>query len=221
MGLQPENCPCVNLKKIILMEKFMKKKYFGLFIVLTVLLGMASSQIFAQGWQALPPYNVLWPLWSPVLSPVDPVSGVPTPLLTSLTKDTILPVEPAIVWDPSLPFFYLLYNDISWGEPALKYFDPTWGIFNYYDPFFNWPPEYLTTLYDTGTTYITIPDPIILPAGYQTLFTFDPLQWLNFWVPLINTEYQYYYGLNPSLLPASSLIPSNYIFNGVLSPLIV
>ncbi|MGA1826454.1 MAG: hypothetical protein ACMUIP_17505 [bacterium] len=175
----------------------------------------------AQLWQALPPYNVLWPLWSPVLSPPDPASGLPSPLLTSLTKDTVLPVEPALVWDPSLPFFYLLYNDISYGEPTLKYFDATWGIFNYYDPFFTWPSEYLTTIYDITSGFLTVPNPIVLLDGYQTLFTFDPLQWINFWVPLVNTEYQYYYGLNPNILSASALIPPNYIFNGLLSPLIL
>jgi len=201
----------------------MKKKYFCLIIVLSIfLLCMASSHIFAQQWQALPPYNVLWPLWSPVLSPPDPVSGLPAPLLTTLTKDTVLPVEPALVWDSSLPFYYLLYNDInSWGEPALTYFDPTWGIFNYYSPFFTWPPEYLTTIYDTTTEYITIPNPIVLADGYQTLFTFDPIQWLNFWVPLVNSEYQYYYGLNPNVLSASAIIPLNYIFNGVFSQPII
>ncbi len=199
----------------------MKKKHFIFLIVFFIFLGTASSHIFSQEWQALPPYNVLWPLWSPVLSPPDPVTGLPTPLLTSLTGDTVLPVEPALVWDPSLPFYYLLYNDISLGEPALKYFDATWGIFNYYDPFFSWPPEYLTTIYDTGTDFLTVPNPIVLPDSYQTLFTFDPLQWINFWVPLVNTEYQYYYGLNPNLLPASSIIPSNYIFNGVFSPIII
>ena len=65
---------------------------------------------YAQLWKAIPPYNVLWPLWSPILSPPDPVTGLPSPLVTTLNESTYLPVQPAMVWDPSLPYFHLLYN---------------------------------------------------------------------------------------------------------------
>lgn len=196
------------------------KKFVCLFFI--IIFCVFSSKIFAQEWTALPPYNILWPLWSPVLSPPDAVTGLPIPLITNLDRNTILPVQPALVWDPALPFFYLLYNDYStWDDPVLKYFDLTWGVYNYYEPFLNWPPDYLLTAVDSTAGVITIPSPIPLPINYQTFFTFDPIQWVNFWVPSVNTEFQYYYGVNPYLLTASEFIPSAYTFTGLFAPPII
>ena len=100
------------------------------FIVFTLLL--VPENCTAQLWQSLPPYNVLWPLWSPVLSPPDPLTGLPTPLVSEITKNTFLPVQPALVWDPRVPFFHLLYNyvPVGGGLNELIYFDSAQGIVN-------------------------------------------------------------------------------------------
>jgi len=80
----------------------------------------ASAQLY---WQPMPPYNVLWPLWSPPLSPLvgpaDPITGLPTPvpIITSLSNNTILPVQPVLAWDPYQTnveaFPWLIYNTPS------------------------------------------------------------------------------------------------------------
>jgi hypothetical protein len=81
----------------------MKKiKIVLLIITLICFCLVIPSSARAQDWQAIPPYNLLWPLWSPVLSPPDPVTGVPTPLLTELSSSTILPVQPVLATDPYL-----------------------------------------------------------------------------------------------------------------------
>ena len=172
-----------------------------LFINLTLFCSPGAAQDL---WTALPPYNVLWPLWSPALSPPDAL-GVPTPLVTTLTRYTVLPVEPAIVWDPALPYFYLLY-DAPW-EPGIYYSSFGTG------EFISWPPAYLTTT--NPVTSVATPAPISLPLNYATLITFDPALWLNYWIPHVNTFYQSSWtaGINPNLLSAVDLLPSNYIFS--------
>jgi len=97
---------------------------------------LITSEIFAQYWQAIPPYNLLWPLWSEVLSPVDPVTGNPTPLVTSLTVSTQLPVQPAWVWSTDRPEYpYFLFNHPSTGN--LWYWDVLTN-FNIFPT--GWPP---------------------------------------------------------------------------------
>jgi hypothetical protein len=180
----------------------------------------------AQLWQPIPPYNVLWPLWSPILSPPNPLTGVPTPLITSLNKDTYLPIQPALVWDPSLPYYYLLYNyiPVDGGLNELIFFDPTEGAFNPVYSFKVWPPATLleatvtTTL--AGTTTTIGPSPIALPTGYGSLISFDPTLWLNFWIPLVNTAYQNLYGIFPNLLTAGDILPTGYTFTGSFAPAI-
>ncbi|MGA1794393.1 MAG: LamG-like jellyroll fold domain-containing protein [bacterium] len=111
-------------------------------------------------WFALPPYNILWSGWSPILSPPDPVTGIPTPLIDSFTTDTILSV-PALVWDP-----YKV-------KPWWSYYTPD-GIY-YYDDIYGlnpWPPPYLLDPI-TG-----LPNPISLPVGYSYLPLPD-LEWLQ------------------------------------------
>ena len=73
----------MNIKKRILSWGIM-----GLFIFTTLLL-IGSPMVHAQNWAPIPPYNLLWPLWSPALSPADPVTGVPTPLLSSINQQSI------------------------------------------------------------------------------------------------------------------------------------
>lgn len=183
--------------------------------VILVSVFFVSRLLFAQGWTALPPYNVLWPLWSPALSPLDPVTGAPTPLVTTLNKNTFLPVQPALVWDPALPYFYLLYNYIpTYGDPVLKYFDPLEGFVSAFTSFKTWPPTYMQTAVTTATGTSIVPAPIPLPLGYQTLYTFDPAAWLNFWVPLVNPFWQNYYGINPALLTAAQLLNPALTFTG-------
>ena len=136
-----------------------------------IILCIFSPKIEAQYWQALPPYNILWPLWSPALSSPDPVTGVPTPLVTELTANTVLPVQPAVVWNPNLPYYYLLYNYVdSYGNNLLKFYDygslvitPT-----FVSDFPNWPPSYLLQVINLPIdTYADIPLPIDLPLNFD------------------------------------------------------
>lgn len=207
----------------------MKKGFYRFFILSLALVLFTSlffSNIsFAQLWQAIPPYNVLWPLWSPVLSPINPLTATPTPLVSTLTKDTYLPQQPALVWDPSLPYYYLLYNYIpTTGTNELLYFDPTEGAFNPVYAFKVWPPSYLlqpvTTTTFTGTTTTISPNPLVLPTNYASLISFDPALWLNFWVPLVNIAYENLYGIFPGLLAASGILPTSYVFTGTYAPAI-
>ncbi|MCL6584356.1 MAG: hypothetical protein K6U11_12050 [bacterium] len=122
-------------------------------------------------WVALPPYNTLWPLWSPPLSPVSSLTGLPQPIVTSLTPATVLPVQPGLTWDPSLGYPWLLYNT----PLGLAYFDPLAGV-NL------WPPRILINTI-TGT-----PITLTLPAGYTTLPPTSSL-WLFSNVPAANQSF--------------------------------
>ena len=138
-----------------------------------VLIGTPLAQ--AQYWSAIPPYNLLWPLWSSVLSPVDSVTGLATPLLTELTNNTILPVQPGLVWDPAQQFPWLLYNIPSVLGGGITYFDPFFGL----NP---WPPSYLTD------PLAGAPVPITLPLDYGLL----PPTELNDFGPFVTTGNAYY-----------------------------
>jgi hypothetical protein len=145
----------------------------GLFILVAVIL-IGSPAVQAQYWTPIPPYNLLWPLWSPALSPPDPVTGVPTPLVSYLTQNTILPAQPAIFWDPAYTLPYLLYNiPIAWGGGML-YLDPYFGLES-------WPPPYLLDPI-TGA-----PAPISLPAGFGALSPLDVLTDLVYYGNLLYT----------------------------------
>ncbi len=118
--------------------------------------GAVPAAPVTPNWVQLPPYNLLWPLWSPVLSPVDPVTGLPTPIVSSVSNATILPVQPALFWDPSRTYPFFLYNiPLLWGG-GLTYFDAFYGL----NP---WPPSYLL---DPTTG---LPAPISLAAGFAGL----------------------------------------------------
>ena len=150
----------MNIKKRIVTWGIM-----SLFIF-TALLLISSPVVQAQYWQAIPPYNLLWPLWSPALSPADPVTGVPTPLLSSVTRNTFLPIEPILLWDPVLRTFpYMLYNIPQPLGGGMVFFDQYYGL----NP---WPPSYLI---DSATG---LPNPIALPVGFGALSptALDPLK---------------------------------------------
>lgn len=175
----------------------MKKIVLISLIVLCFSLVILSSA-WAQNWAAIPPYNILWPLWSPVLSPPDPITGVPTPLVTQLTSSSILPVQPVLGWNPSsfewpmsITMPWLFYN----GPTGLLFFDVIYGM----NP---WPPPSL--LDPTGA-----PNPIALAPD----FTFSPLPLLKetqYILELGNLTYMFAYGnalgINPvSLLNAAAI----------------
>ena len=175
------------------------KRYVRVFFHICVLTFLLSATgIFispfmarAQYWAALPPYNVLWPLWSPALSPVDPVTGVATPLVTTLTQNTILPVQPALAWDPLQPggsgFPWLLYNTPAAFGGGLLYWDVYYGLNQ-------WPPTYMLDSVSGA------PAPISLPLSWSVLLPTGLNEWL---VPLANAMYSYQYGV-----PISSLLTS-------------
>ena len=148
--------------------------------------GVVQAQ---DNWTALPPYNTLWPLWSPVLSPVDATTGLPVPVVSSLGASTVLPVQPGLTWDPSMAYPWLLYNT----PIGLAYFDPLFGI-NF------WPPS--SFLDSAGA-----PVPIGLPDGFNTLAPTDPL-WLQQNVLFANSYFvQAYHPLLATADPAL-LIPA-------------
>ncbi len=122
-------------------------------------------------WVALPPYNTLWPLWSPPLSPVSSITGLPTPIVTSIWPTTILPVQPGLTWDPSVGYPWLLYNT----PLGLAYYDPFRGV--------NLWPHPLLINSITGA-----PITLTLPVGYQILPPTASL-WLYSNVPVANQNY--------------------------------
>ncbi|MGA1869328.1 MAG: hypothetical protein ACMUJM_12380 [bacterium] len=151
------------------MKKYNKISYLILIFIFNIII-IYPSVSQAQNWIDLPPYNTLWPLWSPALSPVDSVTGLPTPLVSSLAVDTELPLMPGLTWDPSMPYPWLLYNTLA----GMAYFDPLAGI-NL------WPAPSL--LDDAG-----IASPIPLPAGYADLPPTDA-SWLATNVNIANNSY--------------------------------
>lgn len=204
----------------------MKNQYcriiiFCIYFIFFMLLFKAEAQL----WKPLPPYNLLWPLWSPVLSPPDPVTGEPTPLVDSLTTNTLLPVQPALIWNPVLPYFNILYNSApstvgSYTAPTLYYYDPTEAyLFPYSSSAFQiWPPTYLEKPVEVVPgVFVNLPVAIDLPVGYETLITFNPIAWLDFTIPLLNYIWQAYYSVNPYLLNAADLYPADWIYTATYS----
>lgn len=80
------------------MSKIRRLLFCFLFIGLVTVF-FINSQASSQFWEAIPPYNFLWPLWSETLSPPSPITGVPTPIVSELTATTVLPIEPVWGWD--------------------------------------------------------------------------------------------------------------------------
>lgn len=139
-------------------------------------------------WWPLPPYNTLWPLWSPILSPVSAL-GIPTPIVNSLTADTVLPVQPGLTWDPNKKYPWLLYNT----PLGMVYYDPLYGIDL-------WPPNYLLSIFGTP-----VPINLALIPGWSTLAP-TSTAWLQTNVPIGNNAYYSSYPIYaPLLTPASVL----------------
>ena len=161
---------------------------FMLILAIVVLIGMPSLN--AQTWTALPPYNTLWPLWSPALSPADPITGIPIPIVNNLYPSTYLPVQPALTWNPNISYPYMIFNT----PIGLSYYDPLFGINN-------WPPDYLI---DSASG---LPAPIALPLGFSALPPTDPL-WIQDIVPTANLAYIAEYP-NYALLANTIALPPN------------
>ncbi|MGA1867941.1 MAG: hypothetical protein ACMUJM_05265 [bacterium] len=163
----------------------MLKRSRNFILVLTFM--MAFCLLFiggaaAQYWTIMPPYNVLWPLWSPGLSPISPVTGLTTPLVSSLTRDTVLPVQPGLVWDPCQPVPFLLYNTPPTVGSGLLYYHEAYGI----NP---WPPDYMLDPI-TGA-----PAPIPLPLAPTLLAPYASGEW-EYYVPIANIYYALTFGLS-------------------------
>ncbi|MGA1824488.1 MAG: hypothetical protein ACMUIP_07460 [bacterium] len=150
-------------------------------IAVVVCIGLINSPLaHSQYWTNLPPYNTLWPLWSPVLSPANPLTGLPTPLVSSLTRDTVLPIQPGLTWDPRKDNPYLLYNTLL----GMAYFDPLYGV-NL------WPPS------DLLDPLLGTPLPIdltLLPGGGGAAAAWSLLAptsttWLTTYVPIGNNAF--------------------------------
>ena len=168
----------------------MFKDYRNIILIMTLIMVLClflAGDVMAQGgfttplWVSLPPYNVLWPLWSPGLSPIDPVTGLTTPLLTSLTRNTVLPAQPGLVWDPCQPVPFLLYNTPSTFGSGLLYYHEAYGL----NP---WPPSYMLDPI-TGA-----PAPIPLPLAWSLLSPYASGEW-EYYVPMANAYYALTFGL--------------------------
>jgi len=183
-----------------------KSLILTVFISMLALMGslILTASVQAQTWAALPPYNILWPLWSPPLSPVDPITGLKTPVVSEFSKNTVLPVQPAIVWDPVLnakgPVWFAYNVPPAFGG-GITFFEDIYG-------FKPWPPPYLT---DPATS---APIPITLPLGYSTLLP-TALKHDAPVIDLANLTYSFLYGLTPtqfqSLLTPAQLWGIPYI----------
>lgn len=154
-------------------------------IIFTLLFLVCIPLSHAIYWWPLPPYNTLWPLWSPALSPLN-AAGIPIPIVSRLTPETVLPVQPGLTWDPDLAYPWLLYN-----TPAGMAF---------YDPFFGvdlWPPDYLTVF--------GIPLPITLTSKWTTLLP-TSTAWLSAVVPVANNAYYTAYPQFTNLATPASIL---------------
>ena len=198
----------------------MSGKKIGRSIIFILLFLGALSIIFsplvkAQNWTALPPYNTLWPLWSSSLSPVDPVTGDPTPIVTRLVPTTVLPVQPCLTWDPSYEYPYLLYNTPS----GIVYYDPAQGV-NL------WPPNYHVEAGAAAplslTRYPPYPYNIYYPylyypylyGSYYQYYSYDPItSWLLDNLQTANLSYIESY-TSFTLIPSiTSLLTYNALVN--------
>lgn len=164
----------------MLSNKILRNILLSLFVVMAI--GLIYSPIGqCQNWSALPPYNTLWPLWSPALSPVDAKTGLPTPIVTNLFSGTVLPVQPGLTWDPAMAYPWLLYNT----PLGMAYYDPVFGIDL-------WPP---VSLIDPTKG---IPLPITLPSGYSALAPTGSA-WITSTIPVANQFYTSIYPYIPFL----------------------
>lgn len=169
---------------------FKERKFLLLLLIIMIFTIMASAGLFinsapeAQYWALMPPYNVLWPLWSPVLSPINPLTGLATPLVTELTAATMLPVQPALAWDPCQPLPWALFNAPPLFGGGLVFFDEIYGMHP-------WPPPYLQDPV-TGA-----PSPIVWsPLATWSLIAPTDVGHIEYLIPLANITYALTFGLS-------------------------
>ena len=171
-----------------------KKLILSFIAIVTILLFVNILITHAQTWINLPPYNTLWPLWSSVLSPLNAL-GIPTPLVSSLKPDTILPVQPCLTWDPNLNYPWLLYNT----PLGMTHYDPLFGIDL-------WPPAYLLDPFG-----IPLPINLSLIKGWSLLKP-TSTSWLSATLPVANNAY---YSSYPQFAP---LLTTSLIAGLILVP---
>jgi hypothetical protein len=155
----------------------LKQLLFCLLILGIVGTFFINSSALAQYWQAMPPFNVLWPLWVPELSPPD-ATGIPRPIVDTVSATTVLPpgVEPAWVWDFTKDYPYFLYN----GPGGLYY----WNILTGFNPVpsVGIPAPAPSVLTATALDLATVP-------SYQYLIpSFGTLDFAT-WALLANLDY--------------------------------
>ena len=173
----------------------MRKKCFFCVLILIMAWALVGSSALAQDyWAALPPYNLLWPLWSPVYSPTNPATGLPTPLLSEITSTTILPVQPVYLFNPNGFEFPMGYV-----QPWLLYNSPSGVV--YYDTYFGVNPFPPPDLLDPATG---APVPIPLPLGWSILKP-PSLGLALYTIELGNLSYQLAYGNALGVDPLSLL----------------
>ncbi len=161
---------------------------FGFIFFLCICFINISSVQAQIDWWPLPPYNTLWPLWSPTLSPPN-ILGVPQPIVGSLTPDTVLPVEPGLTWDPRIDYPWLLYNTPS----GMVYYDPIFGIDL-------WPPKYFLDALGSP-----IPIDLALIKGWSTLAP-TKTSWLSATIPVANAAYYTSYPIFAPLLSTAGVL---------------
>jgi len=145
----------------------------GFFMMVSITL-LCTPIVEAQYWAALPPYNTLWPLWSPPLSPTNPLTGLPTPIVSNLSPNTVLPVQPALTWDPYQDEPWLLYNT----PIGMAYYDPLYGVEM-------WPPKYLK---DPITGLANTLDLSLLKEYYTALAPIKS-DWIAGTLPIANNAF--------------------------------
>ena len=171
----------------------MRKKCLFLILTFIMAIALVGSSALAQDWAIMPPYNLLWPLWSPVYSPTNPATGLPTPLLNEITSTTILPVQPTYLFNPNGFEFPMGYV-----QPWLLYNSPSGVV--YYDTFFGINPFPPPDLLDP----VGAPSPIALPLNWSTL-AIPPLGLALYTFELSNLYYQLAYGNALGVDPLSLL----------------
>ena len=167
----------------------LKKRIIFICLMLSFCLLILVSTVQSQNWTSIPPHNTLWPLWSPILSPVDATTQIQTPIVTSLNRFTLLPFQPAITWDPYMPYPWFLYNSPF----GLVYYDVLQDFISM------WPPLHLIN------PFTFEPLPIDLPSNYSA---FPPVSsvFLSEYVPIANEAYTDQYFPNAFLLTAIQLV---------------
>jgi hypothetical protein len=171
-------------------KSFIKSILLSLILVLAIGLisiPCAQAQLIDYNWWPLPPYNTLWPLWSPELSPINPLTGQPTPIVSSLYPSTQLPIQPGLTWDPDYDYPWLLYNT----PLGMVYYDPLYGV-NL------WPPRYLLDIFGNPLPLtITLLDLDLKPTSTA---------WLAANVPVGNNAYYTNYPRFAPLITPSSIL---------------